>query len=69
MHYKNEEIKEDVDIITLSPEEHERLKAIFVSAIQQRYPYKRKEEIKDITRIIVTDALHRAEFVVRKEKY
>lgn len=69
MHYKNEEIREDVDILTLSPEEHNKLKAIFVSAIQQRYPYKKAGDIGDITRLIVTDALHRAEFVVKLEKY
>lgn len=69
MKYDIKQISESVDILVLNVEEYERFMGIFVTAIMKHYPYINQGDIKNLSKLIMTDGFHRVEFIVKQDGF
>jgi hypothetical protein len=64
MKYSVEKVTDEFDVMILEMDEFKQLNDMFINAVKSKYPYARLE---DISRCILTDGYHRAEFLVKRK--
>lgn len=68
MEYKVTKVVEEIDVLSLSQAEYDRLNEFYREIITKRFPrLARDNQIYDIRRIVMTDDLSRIEVVVAVE--
>jgi hypothetical protein len=68
MQYEIKKVVEEVDMLSLSQEEYDKLNQFYCQIISNRFPQLARDgQIYDIRRIIMTDDLSRAEVVIAVE--
>jgi hypothetical protein len=66
--YQIKKVVEEVDVLSLSQEEYNKLNDFYYEIISNRFPQlARDKQIYNITRVILTDDLSRAEVVIAVE--
>jgi hypothetical protein len=68
MQYEIKKVIEEVDMLSLSQEEYDKLNQFYCQIISNRFPQLAKNgQIYDVRRLIMTDDLSRAEVVIAIE--
>jgi len=68
MEYKINRVVEEIDVLSVSQEEYDKLNDFYREIISKRFPrLARDNQIYDVRRIVMTDDLSRIEVVVAVE--